>query len=72
MAGASSLRVHGYATPLHDPEDDRLSAEPAVGRIAHGRSKLALEGAVEDGGEQGVEFGGGFGLEVLEGVHLFL
>ena len=33
-------------------------------------SKLALEGAVEDGGEQGVEFGGGFGLEAIYGVHL--
>jgi hypothetical protein len=25
-------------------------------------SQLALEGAVEDGGEQGVEFGGGLGF----------
>ena len=34
--------------------------------------KPALEGAVEDGGKQGVEFGGGRGLEALQGVHLLL
>jgi hypothetical protein len=41
-------------------------------RAADDRSKLAIEGAVEDGGEEGVEFGGGFGLEPLHLVHLRL
>ena len=31
--------------------------------------QLALEGAIEDGGEQGVEFGGGLGLQALQAVH---
>jgi hypothetical protein len=30
--------------------------------------KFAFEGFVEDGGEQGIEFGGGFGLEALEAI----
>lgn len=35
-------------------------------------SQFSLEGAVEDGGEEGVQFGGSFGLEALEGVDLGL
>ena len=29
-------------------------------------SQLSFEGAVEDGGEEGVEFGGGLGLQALQ------
>jgi hypothetical protein len=35
-------------------------------------SQFSFEGAVQDGGEEGVELGGGFGLEALEGIHLGL
>ena len=36
------------------------------------RSEFPLEGAVEDGWKQGVEFGGGLGLQSLQRVHLRL
>lgn len=36
------------------------------------RSEFPLEGAVEDGGKQGVEFGGGLGLQALQRGHLRL
>jgi len=44
------------------PQDRR--AGPAL--------QFAFEGFVEDGGQQGVEFGGGFGLQFLERVCLCL
>ena len=31
-------------------------------------SQFSLERAVEDGGEEGVEFGGGLGLQAFQGV----
>ena len=34
-------------------------------------SEFATEGAVEDGGEDGVEFGGGFRLELPNRLQLF-
>jgi hypothetical protein len=34
--------------------------------------KFAAEGFVEDGGEEGVQFGRRFDLKALEGVHLLL
>ncbi|MFN5515993.1 MAG: hypothetical protein ACK5CA_14935 [Cyanobacteriota bacterium] len=34
--------------------------------------KFAFKGFVEDGGEQSIQFGSGFGLEVLEAVDLGL
>src|SRR4030095_16353386 len=36
------------------------------------RSQFSFEGAGEDGGEQGVQFGGGPGLQALQRVHLRL
>ena len=35
-------------------------------------SEFALERLIEDGGQQGVEFGGGLGLEALQVVHVRL
>ena len=34
--------------------------------------KFSFEGAVEDGGEQGVQFGGGLGLQARQRVHFRL
>jgi hypothetical protein len=34
--------------------------------------QFSFEGFVEDGGQQGVELGGGFGLQFLERIHLGL
>jgi len=35
-------------------------------------SQFSFEGPVQDGGEQGVQFDGGLGLELFQGVHLGL
>jgi hypothetical protein len=35
-------------------------------------SQLPLEGAVEEGGKEGVKFSGGLGLEALHGIDLGL
>ncbi len=42
-------------------------AQARASKSGLGRSELAFEGAVEEGGEEGVEFAGGVGLEVAKG-----
>ncbi len=37
-----------------------------------GHLQFSFESLVEDGGEEGIEFGGGLGLQALQGVHLRL
>jgi hypothetical protein len=45
----------------------KLALTLGVGRF---HSQFSIEGAVEEGGEQGVQLGGGLGLQALERVHV--
>jgi hypothetical protein len=60
--------AHEYVKPLW------WSTFHAIGRSYRGDpiSQLPLEGAVEDGGEEGVQLGGGLGLQPLHCVDLGL
>jgi hypothetical protein len=55
---------------LQDGQDGLSdSRRQGVDRV---RLQFSFEGAVEDGGEQGVQFGGGLELRSLQRVHLCL
>jgi hypothetical protein len=47
----------------------KLPFAPGSGKS---RLQLPFKGPVQDGGEQGVHFGGGLSLELFQGVHLGL
>jgi hypothetical protein len=52
--------------------NDAKSLHEATEATEIRKLEFALEGAVENGGEEGVEFGGGFGLQGASTIYLRL